>query len=82
VAFLTNLVSIRDALAAELLKELQRRAALVADGKPPPTDYSLGGKSVQWNAYVSGMQKLIMEQNKLVIAAGGEGIIEEWIRAY
>lgn len=82
MAFLTDLVAVRDALAAELSAEMARRATLVAAGNPPPTDYSLGGKSVQWNAYLSGMLKLIDDANVLVIKAGGEGVPEQWVRGY
>lgn len=82
MSYLSDLVAIRDAYAAELKAELARRAALVAAGHPPPTDASLNGKTVSWNVYQRTMMDLIKSSNELVITAGGEGIPEEWVRAY
>lgn len=82
MAFLADIVTIRDQLVSEFKAEMTRRAALVAAGHPPPTDASMGGKSVQWNAYVTTMTAQIKEWNAFVIAAGGEGIPEQWMKVY
>lgn len=81
MAFLDDLVTIRDQLASELKTEMARRAALVAAGKPAPTNYSLDGKSVQWDGYLSGMLARIKEMNELVNKTGADGGIPERIIA-
>lgn len=78
MAYLDDLVSIRDNLVAELKAETARRASL----GPKPT-YSVGGKSVDWTGYVVAMQKLIADQNAFIIAAGADGgLYEEHMRGY
>ena len=82
MAYLDDLVTIRDQFVNELKTEMTRRAALVATGIPPPTTYSMAGKSVSWDSYVTMMTKQIQDWNQLIIETGGEGIGEKWIRAY
>lgn len=82
MAYLTDLVEVRDAFVAELKAELARRAALVGAGNPPPTDYSIGGRSVTWNAYLAGMTDQIERWNDLVVKAGGEGVPDFSFRGY
>ena len=57
----SDLAAIRDNLVAELKGETTRRAALVAAGNPPPTTYSVGGKQVSWNEYMTMMLAKIKE---------------------
>lgn len=83
MSYLTDVLAIRDALVTELKMEMTRRAALVAAGNPPPVSYSLDGKSVSWNEYLSLMTGKIREFNQMVISAGADGgIIDEWVRGY
>ncbi len=72
-----GITAIRDSLIAELKAETARRVALVQAGNPPPTTYSVGGKSVEWNAYLTEMRESIKEWNELVIACGGDGGLYE-----
>ena len=82
-AFATQLTTIRDALAAELAGETARRAALVAAGNPPPTMYTSGGKTTDWNGYMTMMLSQIAQLNRDVIAAGGDGgLVEQSYTAY
>jgi hypothetical protein len=55
-------------LEAELLNETTRRLALTAAGNPPPTSYSVGGKMVDWNGYMSSMLARIKEAKALLNA--------------
>lgn len=83
MAYADDLTSIRDNLVAELKGETARRAALVAAGKPPPTTYSFGSRSMAWNEYVSMMLEQIKAANEIVLAAGGDGgLYEETMRLY
>lgn len=52
---ITRLTAIRDNLEKELQDETARRAALTAAGHPPPTTYSVAGRSVDWNGYLRAM---------------------------
>lgn len=63
---MTRLTNIRDNLEKELEDETARRAALTAAGHPPPTTYSVGGRSVDWNGYLSAMQAQIGYYNDLL----------------
>ena len=83
MAFVDNLQSIRDNLVAELKGETARRAALVLAGNPAPATYQSGNRQVSWNEYLQMMLKNVLDANKAVIAAGGDGgLIEEYIRGY
>lgn len=78
-----DLQAIRDSLIAELKGETARRAALVAAGNPAPATYSVGGKNVSWNEYLTMMVEQVKAMNELVIAAGGDGgLYEQVIRGY
>lgn len=81
---LVRLKAIRDNLESELSNETARRLALTVAGDPPPTNYSVGGKSFSWNDYVRTMLGLIKDANDLVIMAGGEdgGIPEVHVRTW
>jgi hypothetical protein len=80
---LTRLKNIRDNLEAELENETARRLALTAAGHPPPATYTVAGKQVDWNGYLSLMLARIKEANDAVLAAGGDGgLYEERVRAY
>lgn len=75
--------AIRDNLVAELKGETARRAALVLAGNPAPATYSVGGKNVSWNEYLTMMVEQVKAMNELVIAAGGDGgLYEQVIRGY
>jgi hypothetical protein len=78
-----DLQAIRDNLIAELKGETARRAALVAAGNPPPTTYTVKGRSTDWNGYLTAMIAQIKEMNELVIACGGDGgLYEQVLRGY
>ena len=83
VPFSQQAQSIRDNLAAELAGETARRAAIVAAGNPPPATYSVLGKSVSWNDYVSMMGAQIKAWNEEALAAGADGgLFELRVRGY
>lgn len=73
----TQAQAVRDNLLAELANESARRAALTAAGNPAPATYQAGNKQVHWTEYVVAMQKLIADQNALIIAMGGDGGLYE-----
>ena len=50
-----NLATARDNLAEELANETARRLALTAAGDPPPTTYTFGGKTFDWNGYLAAV---------------------------
>ncbi len=75
--FADDLTAIRDSLTQELKGEMVRRAAIVAAGNPPPTTYTVGGKNVDWNGYLSATLQHIAELNQQVLAAGGDGGLYE-----
>ena len=66
---ITRLTAIRDNLEAELQDETARRAALTAAGSPPPTTYSVGGKSFDWNGYLAATQTAIDYYTQLIAKA-------------
>lgn len=77
--FVDNMTAARNSLAAEFAGEAARRAALVAAGNPAPTSYSVSGKSMSWNEYVSTMNAQIKELNETIVAMGGDGGLYETI---
>jgi hypothetical protein len=81
---LTRLRNIRDNLQKELEDETARRAALVAAGNPPPTSYSVGGKSVSWNDYYRTMMQMVKDADEMVLMAGGDdgGVPEVIVRTW
>lgn len=83
MAFADDLTAVRDNLLAELKGETARRAALVAAGNPPPATYTVAGKTVSWNEYMTMMLTQIKEVNEAALAAGGDGgLFEEHMRLY
>lgn len=74
---LTRLQNIRDQLEKELEDETLRRATITAAGNPAPTTYSVAGKNVSWNEYMTMMLARIKEANEMVLAAGGDGGLYE-----
>lgn len=66
---LTRLKNIRDNLESELEDETARRAALTAAGHPPPTTYSVGGRSVDWNGYLAAVQAQIAAYDAMLTKA-------------
>lgn len=75
---LTRLKNIRD----NLEKELEDETAYRATNGPKPT-YSVGGKNVDWNGYLSMMLKAIKDAEDAILAAGGDGgFPEEYMRSY
>ena len=73
----TRLLAIRDNLEKELQDETARRAAIIAAGDPPPTTYSHGGKSYDWNGYLAVRLQALKDITDLVIASGADGGIPE-----
>lgn len=84
MAYLDDLLTARDSLAAELAGELARRAAIVAAGGIPPISYSGDGKSVSFNEWVSTCRRELAELNTLIIQTGADtgGIYEDTLKAY
>ncbi len=79
MSFADDLTTIRDNMVAELKGETARRAALVAAGNPAPTTYSVSGKSMSWNEYMSTMLKNIKDTNETLVQVGGDGGLYEVI---
>jgi hypothetical protein len=67
--YLTSLTTARDNLANELAQETAQRLADQAAGKGVKTSYSAGGRSVDWNAYVSMMTDQIQKLNAAIVGA-------------
>jgi hypothetical protein len=80
MAYVDDLKTARDNLAAELKAETVRRKALVDAGNPPPTNYSVSGKSVDWNGYLAAMTARLKDLNQEIIAA--DTPYEESVRGY
>ncbi|MGH8358110.1 MAG: hypothetical protein ACRESF_11510 [Pseudomonas sp.] len=78
-----DLQTIRDNLIAELKAETARRLVLIQAGNPPPMTYSVGGKQVSYNEYLTMMSEQIKAWNELIIAAGGDGgLYEDVVRGW
>jgi hypothetical protein len=67
--YLTSITAIRDNLVAEVLAETAQRVADQAAGLGVKTSYSAGGRSVDWNAYVSMMTDQITKLNAAIVGA-------------
>jgi hypothetical protein len=78
VAFVDTLAATRDSLAAEFQAECARRKALTDQGLVPPVSYSIDGRSVPWNDYISMMAQKLIDLNKAVVEAGGDGGVGEY----
>lgn len=63
---LTTLQAIVDNMLQELEDETARRLVLTAAGKPAPTTYSWGGRSVDWNGYRTSALQAIQEAMEIL----------------
>lgn len=75
----TRLTAIRDNLESELQDETLRRYNLTAAGHPPPTTYSVDGRSVDWNGYLAAMTANIKAVNEII---GASDPFEHVVTAY
>lgn len=79
MALLDDLKAARDNLATELRQETARRVALTAAGNPPPTTYTSGGRSFDWNGYVRAVRA---EIQSLITMIAAEEIPEASVRVW
>ena len=81
--YFENLVTARDKLAQVLAEEMTRVAVLTAAGHPPPTTYSVGGRSVDWNGWRAGVVDQLDKMNDLIVKTGADGgLVDEFVRVY
>lgn len=79
----TEWQDIADNVRGELKAESARRLALTAAGHPPPTSYSVGGRNVSWNEYMSTMMQMAKDAQDMANSMGGDdGICDEFVRMY
>lgn len=76
---LTRLKNARDNLEKEVEDETARRAALTAAGKPAPTSYSFGGRSMSWNEWLNATSAAIKAYSEM---ASAEEVPEASVRVY
>ena len=65
-AFIDDLKTARDFLAATYALEAERRFNRSDDGKPIHVSYSMGGKSVSWTGSLSEMRSEIQEMTDFI----------------
>ena len=83
MSWCADLLTRYNLLNAEYITELQRRAALQAQGHPPPTTASLDGLSVSWNDYVRLMEDSLEKLEQRIVKSGAEGGVgESWVKLY
>jgi hypothetical protein len=68
MTYLEMRIAARDSLAAEIMGEQARRAALVAAGNPPPMNYSSGGKSAQPTDWLEKANASLKAMNEEIVA--------------